>query len=263
MKKTMTLMLLLAALSIPAAASAAGVEFAVGGWYVDPSGMISQAPFGPRQNISLSNTAGFDKEWELMARAKIQPPMLFGIYLQAIPMSFSSTDSNAFEFSFGDVLFNAGDTIDSDFFLNSYDAALYIPIPLIKTGTLGVLSAEIGAGARWVTLKADIENRSIDGGLIEGSALEDTERATAVFPEGYAAVQIRPVEKVSLEGEVWGYSWNGDKFWSLVGRLKVFPIGPLFIDGGYREDFYNFRQDDLKINNAHFKGPFAEVGLQF
>lgn len=266
MKKLTITALLVAALSIPAAASAAGVEFAVGGWYVDPSGTISQEPFGLSDRVSLSSTAGFDEEWELMVRAKIQPPLLFGIYLQATPLSFSTTNNSAFEFSFGDAVFFADDTIDSDFFLNSYDAALYIPIPIVKSATFNTVSAEIGAGVRYITLRAELENRLTEDDLdefIDTSALDDSERANAVYPEGYVAVQIRPVEKVALEGELWGYSWNGDKFWSVIGRLKVNPVGPLFVSGGYREDFYNFAQDDLRIRNAHFKGPFAEVGFSF
>ena len=264
MRNWKTFAIALAVLALPLAASSAGLEFGVGAWYVNPSGSIAYAPYGPNQFIGLSG-AGVDEEWQLTFRLKGQPPALPGIYLQAVPMSFSTFGGNGgtdFEFSFGDVLFNPGDEIKSDFFLNVYDAVLYFPIPLIKTATLNVFSAEIGAGGRWITIRAELENRSTDD-LLTSSVIDDAQTANVVFPEGYAAVQIRPTEKISLDGEIWGYSWNGDKFWSLVGRLKLKPVGPLMISGGYRYDYYNFEQDDLRLRNTQFKGPFAEIGVMW
>lgn len=264
MKNWKTLVITLAVLALPMAAPAAGVEFGVGAWYVNPSGSVSYAPYGPNQYIGLSG-AGVDDEWQLTFRLKAQPPALPGIYLQAVPMTFSEFGGNGgtdFEFSFGDVLFNPGDEIKSDFFLNIYDAALYFPIPLIKSGTLGVFSAELGGGVRWLTIRAELQNRSTDD-LLTTSVLEDAARESVYYPEGYAAVQIKPTEKIGIDGEIWGYSWNGDKFWSLVGRLKLKPIGPLMISGGYRYDYYNFDKDDLTLRNAHFKGPFAEIGVMW
>lgn len=197
-----------------------------------------------------------------MARLKAQPPALPGIYLQAVPMSFSAGGGTGIEFAIDDVLVNSGDEVDSDFFLNVYDAALYFPIPLIKTGTLGVFSAELGAGARWINIRADLDDVFTDD-PITSSVLDDAVSANVVYPEGYAAIQIRPTEKVSLDGEIWGYSWNGDKFWSLVGRLKLKPVGPMMISGGYRYDYYNFDDDEISLRNASFKGPFVELGLQW
>ena len=36
-----------------------------------------------------------------------------------------------------------------------------------------------------------------------------------------------------------------------------------FIDGGYRDDYYNITQDELDINDTHFRGPYGEIGLQY
>ncbi len=253
MKNWKTLAITLAVLALPMAASAAGVEFAVGAWYVEPSGRIAYSPFGPNQYIGL-NTTGIDNSWDFIFRLKAQPPSLPGIYLQAAPLSFSSTGERTdFQFDFGDVTFHPGDNVDADLYLNLYDAALYFPIPLIKTATLNVLSAEIGAGARWINYRTKLFAVSDD----------DSKSINVVYPQGYAAVRINPVERVVLEGEVWGYSYNSDKFWSLIGRLKIKPVGPLFISGGYREDYYDLSKDDLRLRDSHFKGPFGEVGLQW
>lgn len=275
MKKLMLFSLTLAALALPLTVSAAGFEFAVGGWYVNPNGDIGLENdtlsdlFAGNTLVDL-NHAGIDKKWQAMFRVKIQPPALPGIYLQATPMSWGNNNhghSSDFEFAFGNTVFFAGDEIKSEFFLNEYDAALYIPIPLLKSGTLGVVNVEIGAGARWIVLKSGLSRAEALSGdvneLIDTGALEDSQTASVVYPVGYGALMIRPTERVSLEGEIWGWSWNGAKFWTANARLKLLLVGPLYIDGGYREDYYNFSRDDLTMHRAHFKGPYAEVGLQW
>lgn len=270
MKKWMLFALALSVLALPSTAPAGGFEFAVGGWYVAPKGDIGyNITDGPFDLVDL-RTAGLDKSWEIMFRAKIQPPMLPGIYLQATPMSLGSNnsgDSTDYDFAFGNTVFNAGDRISSKFYLNEYDAALYIPIPLIKSGTLGVFSVELGAGARWIVLKSGLTNDTIldeaENGLIDTNALEDSQTSSVVYPEGYAAIMIKPHEKISLEGEIWGWSWNNDKFYTAVGRLKLILIGPMYIDGGYRSDYYNISRSDLYLHQARFNGPFAEIGFNW
>jgi len=257
--------LTLAVLALPMAASAGGFELSAGAWYAEPDGEIAYSPNGANRFIDLRDEAGFDDEWQLLVRAKLQPPKLPGLYLQATPLSFESSGSSSFEFSFGDAVFGAGEEIDSDFFLNMYDAVLYVPIPLIKQGDLDVFSVELGAGAKWFHIRAELENRSIDDDgleeLIDTSALEDSQRATVVYPQGYAAVHIKPHERVTLEGEFWGWSNNGDKFWTLLARLKLRVAGPLYVDGGYRFDRVDIDDDDLSIRDTDLSGPFTEVGL--
>jgi outer membrane protein len=269
MKKWKILAIALSVMALPLAASAAGFEFAVGGWYVQPSGQIALNTNGGPNDFINFNRMGIDDEWQIMFRSKIQPPMLPGIYLQATPMSWGSNNRGSasdLEFSFGDAVFFAGDKIDSDFFLNEYDAALYIPIPLLKQGTLGVVNVEFGAGARWITMRSSLTNVTAledVNEVLDTNALEDTQRASVVYPVGYAALIVRPIERLSLEGEIWGWSWNSDKFYTLNARLKLLLLGPLYLSGGYRDDYYHFSQDDLIIRNAHFKGPYGEIGLQF
>ncbi|MDP2166829.1 MAG: hypothetical protein Q8J64_00680, partial [Thermodesulfovibrionales bacterium] len=59
-----------------------------------------------------------------------------------------------------------------------------------------------------------------------------------------------------------GISYSGNQLISLIGRLKVKPIGPLFIAGGYRHDNLKVDEEDIKAD-LKFKGPFAEAGFEF
>lgn len=266
MKTMKTCALVLSILILPMAVTAGGIEFALGGWYTNVDGSISyNTGSGPNEYIDLDTVGAHDK-WQFMARGKFQPPMLPGIYLQATPMSFGKNnngDNSDFQFAFGNTVFFPGDKIESDFYLNEYDAALYIPIPLVKQGTLGMVSLEIGAGARWIWTKTALTNNTAEDEDRLVASLSDSKSQTSVYPVGYAALILRPHERVSLEGEAWGWSYNSDKFWTLNARLKLLLLGPLYIDGGYREDYYNISNSAQTIRKTHFKGPYAEIGLQW
>jgi outer membrane protein len=268
MKKWTLCAIVLSVLALPMAASAGGFEFAVGGWYVNPDGKVAfNNSSGANQYVDFDR-AGIDDEWQIMFRSKIQPPLLPGIYLQATPMTWGKNnggDLSNINFSFGDTVFFPGDRVESEFYLNEYDAALYIPIPLLKRGTLGVINIELGAGARWIHAKTGLTNTTAEDEdrIIETGTLEDSQKADIVYPVGYAALIIRPISRLSLEGEAWGWSNNGNSFWTLNGRLKLILLGPLYLDGGYREDYYDIDTNDLNIRKSHFKGPYGEIGLQF
>lgn len=263
MKKIAILTLLLAALALPGAADAASVEIAVGAWYVNPDGDISYKP-GPAGDIDLKSHVAYDDQWEPMFRLKTRLPLLPNIYLQATPLAFDANNhGDAFEFALGDAVFFGNDTIDSEFFLNIYDADLFFRVPLIESGDRGLVNIELGAGARWVVLRTDFDDLDIDGGdIADFNALDDSRSETVVYPMGYAGLDINPSKYVSLVGEAWGYSYHSDTLYTLVGRLKISPLGPLFLSGGYRYDNYDFDRKDLDLD-ATFSGPFAELGLEF
>lgn len=263
MKKFTILTLLIAVLALPGAGIAASVEFSVGAWYVDPDGDLSYTP-GPAGDIDLTNRIAYDDQWQPAFRLKTKFPLLPNIYLQATPLGFDANrDGDAFEFSVGDAVFFGNEDLDSEFFLNLYDATLFFRVPLVESGDRSIASFELGAGARWLVLKAEFDDLDIDGDVADFDAIDDSRSETVVYPMGYAGLDIEPTEYVSLTAEAWGYSYHSDKLYSLVGRLKVSPLGPLFLSGGYRYDFYDFDRSDLELDDVTFEGPFAEIGLEF
>lgn len=261
MKSLKILIVMLVFIVFSGAASAQTLEIGVSGWYASPNGDLSYAPFGPREFIDLDSDLGFDEDWQLWARAKINPPILPGFYLQATSIAFDSRGDNGLEFSFGNAVLSSDEDIDSDFFLNIYDAALYFEVPLIKKGTLNTLGLELGVDGRVMQVRAEVSGTELNGDL-EFDALEDSRRETVIYPLVYGAIQINPTEYAAIEGEAWAYSYDEDKIFNLVGRLKLKPVGPLMLSAGYRGEIIDFEKSDLVVD-ANFAGPFVEVGVSF
>ena len=84
-----------------------------------------------------------------MARAKVELPLILpNIYLMYTPMSFDGTGSKNVTFTYGNQTFNANAPIQSKLTLDHIDLALFYPVPLLKTATLGKLNAELGLNVR-------------------------------------------------------------------------------------------------------------------
>jgi len=263
MKRLKIIGMALAILILPLAVSAASFEIAAGAWYVNPDGDLAYSPNGASTALDLEDRFGFDSEWEPLIRAKIEPAEIFGIYLKATPMGFDSTEDNSFEFAFGDTVFFGDDVIDSEFFLNLYDAALYFSTPFIETGPTGGIDLDVGVGARVVHIDTEVERIPTDDGIVEGDVLEENPDETVTYPMIFAALEMQPADMISVELEGWGMAISNDQVYSFSGMLKFIPGGgPFMINAGYRADFLNIEKSGLNLD-ADFTGPFAEVGLRF
>ncbi|MFY9397936.1 MAG: hypothetical protein WAR22_06180 [Desulfomonilia bacterium] len=252
----------LAIMMLPLAASAATFEIAAGAWYVQPDGDLAYIPDGTSTNLDLEDDFGFDSEWEPMIRARIEPGGFLGLNLRVTPMGFDASEHGDFEFAFGDTVFFGGDTIDSEFFLNIYDAALYGSTPFLETGAGGI-DLDFGVGARVITLEAEVEGVPLDDDIVEGNVLEENPDETVTYPMVFLGLEMQPTDMISLELEAWGMSISNDDIYSLSGMVKFIPGGgPFMINGGYRAEFLNIEKSGLAID-ADFTGPFAEVGLRF
>ena len=263
MKRLKIIGMTLVILILPLALFAASLELAVGAWYVKPDGDLSYSPNGVVTDLDLEDRFGFDSEWEAMFRAKIEPGELFGVYLKATPLGFDSTEDNSFEFAFGDTVFFADDQIDSEFFLNIYDAALYFSTPFMETGPTGGIDLDVGVGARVIDIETEVARIPVDDDIVEGDVLEENPDEVITYPMIFAALEMQPSDMFSIEVEGWGMAVSNDQLYSVTGLLKFIPGGGAFmINAGYRAEFLNIEKDGLALD-ANFTGPFAEVGLRF
>ncbi|MBC2717276.1 MAG: TIGR04219 family outer membrane beta-barrel protein [Desulfobacteraceae bacterium] len=199
------------------------IECAIGGRNISPDGSIGSDDF--------KSDLGFDDEWEVMGRLKVGMPLIIpNVYLVASPMEFK------------------GSSLDSKFTLNQYDLGLYYSIPFLHTLTLKMLNVEVGLDARFMDIEADISN--------------DSDKEDYTLPMLYLGCQFTPGDRFALEGEVWGTSYNKKDVYTLIGRVRVNMVGPLFITGGYRYDDINIREGNLRVK-GNFSGLFAELGVKF
>lgn len=236
---------------IPQIASAIGLEAAVGVWKQDPSGDISYKG----DSLSVENELKYDSKTKVFGRVKIDMPLaLPNIYLMATPMKFEAVGSKNVDFKFGDTTFDASVPFSSKTKLDHYDICLYYGLPFLKTATLGKLNAEVGLNARIIDFKAEI--------IQSTTGKSESKSLTLPIPMIYVGVQFKPVKLIGIEAEARGIAYNSNHYYDLIGRLKVRPVGPVFIAGGYRYEDVKIDESDVKAN-LKFKGPFVEAGVEF
>jgi len=234
----------------PMSASAMGVEAAVGMWRQDPSGDIGSKG----ESLSVENELKYDAKSRVFGRIKVDMPLMMpNIYLMATPVKFEGDGSKNTSFIFGDKTFAGNVPFSSRVRLNQFDVALYYGIPFLKTVTLGTFNMEVGLNARIFDLKAEIK-QPITG--TEWASL------TLPIPMLYLGAQLKPMKYLSLEAEARGIAYSSTHHYDLIGRLKVHPLGLVFLSGGYRYEKAKIDQSDVKANIT-IGGPFLELGFIF
>ncbi len=242
-----------------AAVWATGMEISIGGWHQSISGPLSFKAVTDADVIELDDDIGFDDENKLLGRLKIElPSVLPNFYIIAAPMDFEGTGSKGVAVNFGDRTFAANADLNTKLTVNQYDFAIYYGLPFVKTASAGKFNIDLGLNARLVDLEAKINGREQGTGL----NAEESASLTAVVPMVYVAMQIMPIEWLSIEAEGRGIAVGDNHLISVIGRVKYNFAGPAFAAAGYRLDNLEIDTDDVVLD-ADFKGPFLELGLRF
>lgn len=243
----------------PGAASAAGIELAVGVWNQVPSGDISHKSETGQDILSLKNDLKYSDETRVFGRIKIDTPLLFpNVYLMATPAGFREIGIKSTAFQFGNVSIAANAPFTSELKLDHYDIGLYYGIPALKTVTAGILNVDLGLDARIIDFKSTVTGPESGTGLI----VSDVNTAVIPVPMLYLGLQVKPVKWLAAEVEARGIVYDKNHYYDIIGRVKVKPYGPVFAAAGYRYENVNIDTDDVKAN-ASFGGPFGEVGIEF
>ncbi len=255
MKKIIGLTCAIFMLSVPTTLFAFGIELSIGGWYQQPSGDLSFDKTSRDDDLDLEDDLGYDDKWQPVGRLKIDMPFIIpNIYLMYTPMEWDEKGNKDVDFNFGGVNFRGDVDFDSELELNHLDVALYYGIPGVRTATADILNIDLGLNFRLLDFKAEVEQKDIDE--------KESEEYFLPIPMLYAGVQIRPLTLFALDLEGRGIAYSENHYVSLIGRLKVMPLGPLFIAGGYRYDNIKIDYQDVDVD-ADFRGPFAEIGFEF
>lgn len=235
----------------PQIVSAAGIEAAIGIWDQDPSGDIGYKG----ESLSIEDNLRYGKETRVFGRLKIDMPLLIpNIYLMATPMKFDGDGTKTGTFTFNDKTYVGNVPWSSTLRLDHYDIALYYGIPGIKTATAGVFNIEAGLNARIIDLKAQVKQPSTN--------TDESKSALLAVPMIYLGAQLKPIKILAFEGEVRGIVYGSNHYYDLIGRIKVKPLGPIFIAGGYRYEDFKIDHSDVKAN-IKIGGPFLEAGVEF
>ncbi len=247
----------LALLALPYRAFAFfGVEASVGYWNQTPSGTFGYQPVtGTVGDIDVKDDLNFKSKSNAFVRVKAELPLILpNIYFMATPMSFDGSGKITRNISFGGQTFTAASDVQSKVKLDHYDVALYYPIPLLKTATLGILNVDLGLNAR----KIDFE-----GTITSTSPVTSASKSLSIYlPMVYAGIQVKPISLVSVEAEFRGVAIGQNHYYDYIGKVRINPIPVVFISGGYRSEDVKIDQSDVKAN-LKFSGPFVEAGVSF
>lgn len=255
MKKMFWIVSLLILIALPASSHAIGLEVAVGGWYQDPGGDLSYKGLIGTDTLSVENDLKYDSAFRFTGRAKIDMPLFIpNIYLMATPMSFDATGTKSTTFKFGDFNF----TQDVDFYskvdLTHYDIGFYYGIPFVQTATAKKLNVDVGLNFRIIDFSAEVRQ--------DATGLSESESLVAPLPMVYLGVQVKPVKRFSIEGELRALMLGNNSYYSLVARLKAKIFGPAFAAVGYRYDVIDIDESDVRFD-ATIDGFFFEAGVEF
>lgn len=247
-------LIVLALIAVPCRAFAFfGVEAGVGVWNQTPSGTLADQKILPTDDLDLKDDLNLGSETRVFARVKVELPLIIpNVYFMATPMSFQGAGSKNVAFNFGGQVFNANAAINSKVKLDHYDLALYYPIPLLKTATMGMVNVDLGLNARQINFEGTISTV----GQTASRAL------TLYVPMIYAGVQVKPIPLVGIEAEVRGIAYGSNSYMDFIGRVKLNPIPVLYVAAGYRAETLKIDVKDVQ-SDITFSGPFAEVGVSF
>lgn len=255
MKKGVFLLAAIFLLAMPGLAPAVGLEMAIGGWDQNIDGEVCYEGNNRNDIIDLKDDAGLEDETRVMGRVKVDmPAILPNIYIMATPMEFEGKGDKEVAFDYGDVNVKVNTDFETRVTMDHVDMGLYYSIPFVNLASLERLNIDLGLNLKVADLEAEVKNKA--------TGLSDAESYTLPLPMVYAAVQVQPVERLSLEAEARAVSMSGNHLYNLIGRIKGKIFGPMFLAGGYRYDSINLDEDDVKLD-CTVDGVFLETGFEF
>lgn len=233
----------------PSFVQAVGFEAALGIWYAEPGGGVGYKG----DPLDLKNDLSYSTALKYFGRARIELPLLFpNLYLMATPLSYEGTATRNISFTFGNQSFTAGTAFSSTVKMDHYDLALFYGIPFLKQATRGMLNLDVGFNMRAVDFQAKVS---------QGSNMESKNLLIPV-PMLFFAAQAKPLQSLSLEGEIRWIAINANRFYDLIGRVKYTFLNFAFVSAGYRHEEVIIDMHDIK-SDVRFSGPLMELGLQF
>ena len=244
---------------LPYRAFALGLEAGIGYWKQNPSGTLEYNPAGTAtaaDTLDLKNDMNLESKTRPFVRVKAELPLFLpNVYFMATPMSFEGTGAKNVPFTYGNQTFNAGVPIQSKIKMDHYDLALYYT--LLDKLTLDKVNLDLGLDVRAIKFEGTISGKDLANNPI--SASKDL---SLYVPMAYVGLRVKPISAFSIEAEARAIAFGGSHYYDLIGRLKVKPIGPLFIAVGYRSETVKIDTNDVKTD-IKLAGPFAEVGVTF
>lgn len=250
---------ILSVIVVPCRSFALGLEAGVGYWKQNPSGTLEYNPSGsptPNDTLDLKNDMNLGSKSRPFVRVKAELPLFLpNVYFMATPMSFEGTGRKNVNFNYGGQTFSSTAPIESKVKMDHYDLAFYYTF--LDKLTLDMVHLDLGLDGRAMKFEGTITGKDTLNNTVTAS-----KDLSLYLPMAYVGLQVKPVKAFSIEAEARAIAFSGSHYYDLIGRLKVMPVGPLFIAAGYRSETIKIDTNNVKTD-IKFAGPFAEVGVAF
>ncbi|MFZ8859714.1 MAG: TIGR04219 family outer membrane beta-barrel protein [Thermocrinis sp.] len=239
-------------------------EISIGAIQQKPSGYVSyKAVSDIRDRIDLKNDARLEDKTQPWARLKFEHPIpiIPNIKLAYMPVKLEGSGTLRDIIKWGGYEFEANTDFNLSVKLDRVDTTLYYNFPFIKTATAGKLDVEFGLNVRTIMFGATLSGTTVDNEIVSESA-----SITLPVPMGHLAVEIRPINLVSLVGELNYIGYKNNAYYDYVAGLRLSPPvrTPLkpFVEVGYRHEKLKIDERDVKTE-LNIKGLYGLVGVRF
>lgn len=260
MKKTGVFLIMAVVFLLFPTQSRAKLELGIGAWDQNIRGDLYYNLHATPDVADMERDLDLESDARVVAYLKCEMPILPNLYLGITPMKFEGTRTRNTSFTFGEYTFLGDRPLRSKMVLNHYDVGLYYSLKLPDLASMKAVKVDLGLNLRTAELDIDVTG---------SVATEDGERRvreskdyTLPIPMLYGAVQITPVDKVSLEFEGRGVTLQGDHLFSFLGRIKFYVTKGFFVAAGYRFDYIRLDEDNLNIDST-VDGALFETGMTF
>lgn len=241
--KRSTVVLLCLSLWPASSAWAAGpvdIDVQLGTWIKDVSGDVKWKGDG----IDVDSDLGLGDDTSLYARGRLHVIALGNFYASYAPLEHTGDKVLSRTITFGDRTFSGGAVVASKIDLDMYDIA-WTTTPISFPTT----ELEVGVNVKYIDGTVSVR---------EGATAETADMSVPV-PMLKAALRFDvPFVTVELDGA--GIAYGGNHFYDLSAQVKITPVMPFYISGGYRLLDLELEDGDQR---AAIKtgGPFLGLGF--
>jgi len=240
-------------------------EASIGAIQQKPRGYVSYEAESDADRIDVKNDARLGDETKQWARFKLEHPIpvIPNIKLAYMPMKFDGSGNVTRTIRWGDNQYDLSAGFNLSVKLDRVDTTLYYNFPFIKTVTAGKLDVEFGLNVRTIMFDGKLSGTATGVGSVT-----ESKSITLPIPMGHLAAEIRPINQVSLVGEINYIGYGKNTYHDYIAGLRLNPHGLLrtplkpFVEVGYRYEKLKIDEQDVKTD-LNIKGLYGLVGVRF
>jgi outer membrane protein len=231
-----------------------------------PRGYLSYEAESDADRIDVKNDANLGDKTKSWVKLKLEHPIpiIPNIKLAYMPMKFDGSGRLEREIKWGDYTYQANADFNLSVKLDRVDTTLYYNFPFIKTATAGKLDVEFGLNVRTIMFDGKLSGRESGS----GRSISESKSITLPIPMGHLAAEIRPINQVSLVGELNYISYSKNTYYDYAVGLRLNSHGFVkttlkhFVEIGYRYEKFKIDEEGVKAD-LKVKGLYGLVGVRF